>query len=111
MAGPRISTIRDRIGKAIDYLDAGKAQRALAVLRSLADKMDDSNSRSSTPKKPNAYALYVQERFESVRKENPTFGATDVLRVIAKEWKAKNQRGANKATPSSPRNSNASSRA
>jgi hypothetical protein len=83
---PRQSTIIKLVEKAMEYIDADRCANARRTLQTLNDKL---TSTESKPKKPNAYAEFVKEKFPFFRKQHPEKNATEIMPLIAAAWKAK----------------------
>ena len=88
---PRHATIVRLVEKAIAQIEADRCANALRSLESLLLRL---NNKDSTPKKPNAYAKFVKDKFPGFQLSNPQLNATEIMPLIAKEWKAQKAKNA-----------------
>lgn len=81
---PRMATIKKDVQNVRKLIKADRIARAEQILKNLDEKLSGSTKRKS----PNKYAQFVQAQYKRFSKQNPTKKAPDILKLIAKEWRA-----------------------
>ena len=79
------------VKKALAYLAAQKAAKAIKKLDSIVSKaekkLSKAKSASKKPRKPNAFALYVKANRKAVANANPDLKSTDIMKLLGKMYK------------------------
>lgn len=81
---PRMKTVTNDVASALALIDQGKVKQAATKLRALDAKL---TKKAGSPKKPNAYALFVKANYKKYAAENPTAEPVKIMSMIAAAWK------------------------
>lgn len=85
----RGATCQKGIEKALSYIQNNNCPAAQRALTAMLDKLQN---KGKSPKAPNKYALYVKEVWAETKSKNPNKSATEIMQIIAADWKKKNGR-------------------
>ena len=81
----RKTTIKAKIGKALEQLEKNRVDAAKNTLAALDARIDGADA---TKRKPGKYALFVKSNYAKVKRENPNLDAPAIMKQIAANWRA-----------------------